>query len=156
MKNTIYNNATVMSESVSEYKLTKVKSDFQRVLITSSEDGANFIRQFYSDDIGIFESSFILLLDRSNHTIGYAKISQGGIVGTVVDVRLIAKYAIDSFASSVILAHNHPSGNLKPSESDEKITQQVLEGLKLLEVKLLDHVILTETNYYSFADNGKI
>ena len=156
MKNTIYNNATVMSESVSEYKLTKVKSDFQRVLITSSEDGANFIRQFYSDDIGIFESSFILLLDRSNHTIGYAKISQGGIVGTVVDVRLIAKYAIDSFASSVILAHNHPSGNLKPSESDEKITQQVLQGLKLLEVKLLDHVILTETNYYSFADNGKI
>ena len=110
MKNTIYNNAPVMSESVSEYKLTKVKSDFQRVLITSSEDGANFIRQFYSDDIGIFESSFILLLDRSNHTIGYAKISQGGIVGTVVDVRLIAKYAIDSFASSVILAHNHPSG----------------------------------------------
>lgn len=156
MKNTIYNNAPVMSESVSEYKLTKVKSDFQRVLITSSEDGANFIRQFYSDDIGIFESSFILLLDRSNHTIGYAKISQGGIVGTVVDVRLIAKYAIDSLASSVILAHNHPSGNLKPSESDEKITQQVLEGLKLLEVKLLDHVILTETNYYSFADNGKI
>ena len=156
MKNTIYNNAPVMSESVSEYKLTKVKSDFQRVLITSSKDGANFIRQFYSDDIGIFESSFILLLDRSNHTIGYAKISQGGIVGTVVDVRLIAKYAIDSFASSVILAHNHPSGNLKPSESDEKITQQVLQGLKLLEVKLLDHVILTETNYYSFADNGKI
>ena len=156
MKNTIYNNATVMSESVSEYKLTKVKSDFQRVLITSSEDGANFIRQFYSDDIGIFESSFILLLDRSNHTIGYAKISQGGIVGTVVDVRLIAKYAIASLASSVLLAHNHPSGNLKPSESDEKITQQVLEGLKLLEVKLLDHVILTETNYYSFADNGKI
>ena len=156
MKNTIYNNATVMSESVSEYKLTKVKSDFQRVLITSSEDGANFIRQFYSDDIGIFESSFILLLDRSNHTIGYAKISQGGIVGTVVDVRLIAKYAIASLASSVILAHNHPSGNLKPSESDEKITQQVLQGLKLLEVKLLDHVILTETNYYSFADNGKI
>ena len=156
MKNTIYNNAPVMSESVSEYKLTKVKSDFQRVLITSSKDGANFIRQFYSDDIGIFESSFILLLDRSNHTIGYAKISQGGIVGTVVDVRLIAKYAIASLASSVILAHNHPSGNLKPSESDEKITQQVLEGLKLLEVKLLDHVILTETNYYSFADNGKI
>ena len=156
MKNTIYNNATVMSESVSEYKLTKVKSDFQRVLITSSKDGANFIRQFYSDDIGIFESSFILLLDRSSHTIGYAKISQGGIVGTVVDVRLIAKYAIDSLASSVILAHNHPSGNLKPSESDEKITQQVLQGLKLLEVKLLDHVILTETNYYSFADNGKI
>ena len=156
MNNTIYNNATVVSESVSEYKLTKVKSDFQRVLITSSKDGANFIRQFYSDDIGIFESSFILLLDRSNHTIGYAKISQGGIVGTVVDVRLIAKYAIASLASSVILAHNHPSGNLKPSESDEKITQQVLQGLKLLEVKLLDHVILTETNYYSFADNGKI
>lgn len=146
----------VVAETSSEYKLTKVKSDFERVKITSSIESADYIRKFYSDDIGIFESSFILLLDRSNHTIGYAKISQGGISGTVVDVRIIAKYAIDSLCSAVILAHNHPSGNLKPSQADERLTKQVFEGLKLLEVQLLDHVILTETDYYSFGDNGKI
>jgi DNA repair protein RadC len=146
----------VVAETVSEYKLAKVKSDFERVKITSSIESAEYIRKFYSDDIGIFESSFILLLDRSNHTVGYAKISQGGIAGTVVDVRIIAKYAIDSLCSAVILAHNHPSGNLKPSQADERLTKQVFEGLKLLEVQLLDHVILTETDYYSFGDNGKI
>lgn len=147
---------SVVSETVSEYKLAKVKSDFQRVKITSSSESADYIRNFYSDDIGIFESCFILLLDRSNHTIGYAKISQGGIAGTVVDIRLIAKYAIDSLASSVILAHNHPSGNLRPSEGDKKITKQALEGLKLLNVELLDHVILTESSHYSFADSGDL
>lgn len=147
---------TVLSETVSEYKLSKVKSEFERVKITSPTDSANFIRKFYSDDIGIFESSFILLLDRSNHTIGYAKISQGGIAGTVVDVRIIAKYAIDSLASAVVLAHNHPSGNLKPSQADEKLTKQVFEGLKILEVQLLDHIILTETDFYSFGNDGKI
>jgi DNA repair protein RadC len=146
----------VVAETASEYKLTKVKSDFERVKITSSIESADYIRKFYSDDIGIFESCFILLLDRSNHTIGYAKISQGGISGTVVDVRIIAKYAIDSLCSAVILAHNHPSGNLRPSDGDKRITKQALEGLKLLNVELLDHVILTESSHYSFADSGDL
>ena len=145
-----------VEETISEYKLAKVKSDFERVKIDSSIKSAEFIRQFYSDDIGIFESCFILLLDRSNHTIGYAKISQGGISGTVVDIRIIAKYAVDSLASAVVLAHNHPSGNLRPSDGDKRITKQALEGLKLLNVELLDHVILTESSHYSFADSGDL
>lgn len=140
--------------SVNFLELRKTPTDFPRVKITSSRVSCDFIRQFYSDDIGIFESFFLLLLDRGLNTIGYAKISQGGIVGTVVDVKLIAKYAVESLASSVILAHNHPSGNTQASEADIKITKRVKEALALLDVNVLDHIILTETDYRSFADDG--
>lgn len=136
------------------YELKKIQSEFPQVKILTSLESVNFIRQFYGDDLEIFESFFILLLNRANKTIGYAKISQGGITGTVVDVKLIAKYAIDSLASSVILAHNHPSGNLQPSQADKDITSKIIKGLNILDVQVLDHVILTADEYYSFADNG--
>ena len=97
------------------FELRKIQTNFPKEKITSSEKAYNFIKQFYSDDIEIFESSFILLLNNANQTVGYAKISQGGITGTVVDVRLIAKYAVESLCTGVILAHNHPSGKLNPS-----------------------------------------
>jgi DNA repair protein RadC len=134
--------------------LKKEKSDFPRCKVTSSKDASDYIRQFFYDDIEIFESFFILLLNRANNTIGYAKISQGGIAGTVVDVRIIAKYAIESLCSGVILAHNHPSGNNQPSKEDINITQKIKEALKLFDVTVLDHVILTADNYYSMADEG--
>ena len=82
------------------------------------------------------------------------KISQGGISGTVVDTKIIAKYCVDTLCSAVILAHNHPSGNLNPSTQDIKITRKIKEGLELLDVKVLDHVILTSDSYYSFADEN--
>jgi DNA repair protein RadC len=138
------------------YELKKNKSDFQNVKITSSKHAYEFIKQFYSDDINIFESFFILLVNRNNTTTGFAKISQGGIVGTVVDIKLIAKYTVDSLASGVILAHNHPSGNTTPSEADKTITNKTIQALKLLDVAVLDHIILTEEDYYSFSDNGLI
>jgi DNA repair protein RadC len=136
--------------------LKRVSSDFPKCKITSSLDAYNNIKQFYFDDIDIFESFFILLLNRSNNTIGYAKISQGGIAGTVVDVKLIAKYAVEALASSVILAHNHPSGNINPSDQDKKITTMVVNALKLFEINCLDHLIIIDNNYYSFADNGNL
>lgn len=138
------------------YELKKNKTEFKNIKITKSQDSANFIRQFYSDDIGIFESFFLLMLNRSNTTIGYAKISQGGTAGTVVDIKILAKYAVDSLANSVILAHNHPSGTLSPSAQDIEITNKIKQGLSLLEIQVLDHIILTEDNYYSFADEGRI
>lgn len=137
-----------------QFTIKAEKSDFPRQKIKSSKDAADFIRQFYSDDIEIFESFFLLLLNRANTTIGYAKISQGGTVGTVVDVKLIAKYALDSLAQAVVLAHNHPSGMLVPSEQDKAITKKVQNALGLLEVSVLDHVILSSEGYYSFLDNG--
>lgn len=139
-----------------KYELKKLQTDFPNVKIGNSNDSADFIRNFYTDDIEIFESFFLLLLNQANATIGYAKISQGGIAGTVVDVRIVAKYAIESLATSVILAHNHPSGNLLPSQADKVITEKIIEGLKVLDIKVLDHVILTAKGYYSFADEGLI
>lgn len=88
--------------------------------------------------------------------MGYAKISQGGLSNTIIDIRLIAKYAIDVLAASVILVHNHPSGSVLPSSCDNELTRRVAQGLKLLNIKLLDHIIISEDNYYSFSDEGAI
>lgn len=138
------------------YELKKLQTEFPAKTITSSQDAADFIRQFYGDDLEIFESVFILLLNRANNTIGYAKISQGGISGTVVDVRIICKYAVDSLATSVILAHNHPSGNLKSSNADIAITKKTEQALKILDITLLDHIILSADSYKSLADSGEM
>ena len=137
-----------------ELKAKKTPSNFEKVKIVSSKDAFKVIKQFYFDDIDIFESFFILCLNRNNQTIAYAKISQGGVNGTVVDIKLIAKYAIDCLASGVILAHNHPSGNLKPSNEDLAITKRIKEGLKILDISVLDHLILTSQGYLSFGDEG--
>lgn len=134
--------------------LKKTKTDFSCVKIEKSADAYEFVRNFYSDDIGIFESFFILLLNRSNRTIGYAKISQGGIVGTIIDTTIIAKYCVEALAKSVILCHNHPSGSLIPSEADKVITKKITDALKVFDCAVLDHIILTEESYYSFADDG--
>jgi DNA repair protein RadC len=128
-------------DSVKLFELKKIQSEFPCKKILTSLDAAEFIRQFWGDDINVFESFFILLIDRGNMTIGYAKISQGGIAGTVVDNRLVAKYAVDCLASGVILAHNHPSQRLNPSEADLRLTK---------------NIIFTENEYYSFADERLI
>lgn len=136
--------------------LKKDPTNFERVKITSSNDSAKYIRQFYSDDIEIFESFFILLLNRQNKTIGYAKISQGGVAGTVVDAKILLKYVVDTLASAVILCHNHPSGNLNPSTQDIELTKKLSQAIKLVDSQVLDHIILTPDSFYSFADNGLI
>lgn len=143
-----------IQNTLPRFEIKSVQSDFPSVRISNTSTAADFIRQFYGDDIFIFESAFILLLNNSNNTIGFAKISQGGITGTVVDARLVAHYAVNSLATSVILAHNHPSGNLNPSETDKQLTNKIKEGLKLLDISLLDHIILTGASYTSFADSG--
>lgn len=140
--------------TVRSISLKAEKSDFPKVKITSSDDAHEFIKQFYGDDIEIYESFFIVLLNRANTTTGYAKISQGGTAGTVVDIKIIAKYAIESLSASVILAHNHPSGQMKPSEQDIKTSKEVKQALNLFKISVLDHIIIApENKYYSMADN---
>ena len=135
------------------YELKKIKSQFPSEKINSADAGASFIKKFYSDDIEIFESVFILLLNNANETIGYAKISQGGITGSFVDIRIVCKYAIDSLATSVIIAHNHPSGKLTPSDADLQITKKLKNALSTLDVLLLDHIIITADGFYSIHGN---
>jgi DNA repair protein RadC len=145
-----------MEKTMPLFELRKNQTEFQPVKILSSDAAYNLIKNFYSDDIEILESCFILLLNNASKAIGYAKISQGGITGTVIDVRIVAKYAVDSLATSVILAHNHPSGNLKPSQADISITEKVKNALALLDIKLIEHLILTVDGFYSFADEGHL
>lgn len=103
-----------------------------------------------------YEEFWILFLNRSNKVINRMKLSQGGVSGTVTDVRIVLKKAVECLASGIIVCHNHPSGNLNPSESDSKITRKIKEAGDLLEIQLLDHLIITDRDYYSFADNGNI
>ncbi len=142
--------------NIPEFGLTKKDTNFKKVKISSSRDSYDYIKNFYFGELEIYESFFMLLLNHANNTIGYVKISQGGLASTVADVKLIAKYAIETLSTSVIVAHNHPSGNVKPSDSDIKLTKKIKLGLELLDVSLLDHIILGEDNYYSFADEGVI
>ena len=142
--------------TISEYSLKYTKTDIQKTKVTTSESASNVIRKFYFDDINIYESFFILLLNRANNTTGFAKISQGGTAGTVVDIKIIAKYAVESLSSAVIICHNHPSGDKRPSDADLNITRRIKDALLLLDVKLFDHIIITENDFYSFADNGDL
>lgn len=122
--------------------------------ITSSNDANKLFRPFFSEYIQIKEVMYAIFNNRINVPIGIFKVSEGGIGGTSVDPRFIAKTAIDLLASSVIIAHNHPSGNLKPSSADRDITHKIKNGLKLFDITLLDHLILTNTSYLSFQDEG--
>ena len=100
------------------------------------------------------EEFWILLLNRSNRVIEVLRTSQGGISGTVTDIRMILKKAILNSASSIVLCHNHPSGNLKPSTADTEITGKMVEAARLMDIKVLDHVIIAGRAYFSFADEG--
>ncbi len=130
-------------------KLAEVPESFQ---IKCSKDVADIFQPLLSDLQ--HEEFWILFLNRSNRVISRMKLSQGGISGTVTDVRIVMKRAIEYLASGIIVCHNHPSGNLNPSESDTKITQKIKEAGNLMDIQLLDHLIITDNDYYSFADNG--
>jgi len=103
-----------------------------------------------------YEEFWVILLSQSTKIIKRKKISQGGIAGTVTDIRVILREAILHSASSMILAHNHPSGNLEPSSADINITHKIKDGAALIDIRVLDHIIIGETKYYSFADDGKL
>lgn len=141
-------------KSLKRIRLISEPTDIPNKKITCSKDAYDYMKNFWFEDINIFESVFILLLNRNNITTSYVKISQGGIVGSVIDIKLIAKYAIDDLASTVILAHNHPSGNTQPSKADSDITHKIKDALKLLDVNLADHIIITPYGYTSFSDDG--
>lgn len=102
------------------------------------------------------EEFWLLILNRANLVIKKELISRGGVSGTVVDTKIIFKAAVENYACSIIICHNHPSGNLKPSEADIRITKNIKDAGKLMEIPLLDHLIVTENGFYSFADEGMI
>lgn len=126
----------------------------EKIRITSSKHAYDVIKSKLSDLP--HEEFWILFLNRSNSVIKTECISKGGVSGTIVDVRLILKPAVEYLASGIILAHNHPSGNLRPSQEDIVLTKKVKEASKLLDIVIQDHLIIGDQNYYSFADEGII
>jgi DNA repair protein RadC len=122
--------------------------------ISSSRDAFEILRGKIGDLP--YEEFWIILLNKANKVIRTCNISEGGISGTVVDPKKIFKIALDHHASSIILGHNHPSGNLQPSEADQKITKKIRDAGNMLDVAVLDHIIIGDDRYYSFADEGGI
>ena len=130
----------------------KEKGMERRPRITSSTDAFELLYPFLADLN--HEEFFIVLLDRANHVIESVRISQGGVAGTVADAKIIFRSALERLASGIILAHNHPSGNLNPSQADIQLTKNLKTSGKLLEISVLDHLIIAENSFYSFADEG--
>lgn len=126
----------------------------ESVKITTPDDSANFARSLYDNDIDVVETFYVVLLDHALQTKHWALIGKGGVSQTTVDVRVICKHIWDSLASNVILVHNHPSGTLVPSDSDKKLTNAVKEVAKYLNCNVIDHIILTQSDYYSFSKNN--
>lgn len=139
-----------------EYKLSCTTNEMQSVKVMGPADAVVFARNFFGDDIDIYESCFIILTNRANKIIGWYKVSSGGLDAVIVDKKIICKVAIDALASGVILVHNHPSGDSNPSTADIKATREVRDCLKMFDMTLVDHIILASTEYYSFTDEKTI
>src|SRR5690606_1663895 len=126
----------------------------ERPQITCSKDVFQIMSPIYSDLN--HEEFWIILLNTANRVIGKHKLSKGGRAGTVVDVKILFEEVLSYKATSVILTHNHPSGNLRPSDQDRVLTKRISEAGKLLDIKILDHLIFSDTTYYSFSDEGEL
>lgn len=152
---------TVYKSVIPELKLRRADGQIHKVKITSAEAAANYFREIFGEEmLEICEQFMVIYLNNANNTIGWFKASQGGISGTVVDPRLVFKKAIDCYATSMIICHNHPSGKLQASNADKDITKKLREAGKFLDINLLDHIILAPVepgrakNYFSFQDEG--
>ncbi|MBL7914757.1 MAG: JAB domain-containing protein [Bacteroidia bacterium] len=125
-----------------------------RIKITSSKDACELFRKIWSDYLEIREEFNILLLNRANHVLGWFNVSIGGKSGTLIDPKLIFSVALKCNACGIILCHNHPSGNLNPSSPDLELTKKIKAGGDLLEIRILDHLIISTECYHSMADEG--
>jgi DNA repair protein RadC len=146
-------------QNVSEIELiykTKVRNS-ERPQIKSPKDAYKLALSTWDyNKIEFFEQCKVLYMNQAHKVLGIYEISSGGIAGTVVDLRLIFSAALKANATSLIMIHNHPSGNLTASEADKQITKKVKEAGKLLDITLLDSLIITPESYYSFADEGAL
>jgi DNA repair protein RadC len=144
-----------LSYQIAEVELiykTKVKAS-DRPKVTGSRDAYDILLANWDENkIGFVEQAKILLLNRAHRVLGIYEVSSGGITSTIVDPKVVFTAALKANACAIILAHNHPSGNLRPSAADQELTRKIKEGGKLLDISMLDHLIVTQEGYFSFAD----
>lgn len=145
-----------------DYKVGEVKLSYKpkfknQQKVTCSEDAYRYMLSTYKKGTIYYKEYFkVLFLNQANQILGYTLISEGGLTETIADIRLIFQAALLTNSVALILAHNHPSGNLKPSPEDIRLTKQVREASNFMRIKILDHIILSDTKYYSFADEGML
>ncbi len=149
---------TLALTQVAEIELiykSKVKPS-ERPKVTTSRDAYNLLKQNWDENkIEFVEQFKVLFLNRANKVLGIFELSTGGVSGTVADPKLVFTAALKLNACNIILCHNHPSGNIKPSRADEQLTQKIKEAGKYLDLPVIDHLIISsEESYYSFADEG--
>lgn len=157
MKKIMVNATATDFIQVSEVELvykSKVKASQRLQVKTSKEVYELLLRSWDENKIEYVEQFKIIMLNRANRVLGIFEVSTGGQSGTVADPRMIFTAALKVCAASIILAHNHPSGNIKPSRADKELTGKIKEGGKLLEIDVMDHLIISSEGYYSFADEG--
>jgi len=127
------------------------------ISIKNSKDIETALRPVFNQFTLNYQEEFILLcLNRANKILAFFRVSKGGLTGTVADPRVILTAALNCGATNLVLSHNHPSGNNKPSKADEELTQKIKQAAALLDINVLDHLIITDENYFSFADEGII
>ncbi len=147
-----------MTNTVNEIKLSyKPNKDYiERYKISNSQDAHTLVASLFDDDlIYLREEMVVVYLNRGNRVLGYCKAFSGGNSGVLVDIKMILAVALKGMATSIILAHNHPSCNLKPSQQDRALTANLKEACKSVDIYLADHLIITpDGKYYSFADEG--
>ena len=147
-----------IDELNAEFRVREIEATFNKEAyffgqITSSNDVYQFLKERILKGIEVQEHFIAIYLNQANKIIGYYHHSTGTINATMVDVEIVAAVALKTLAKSVIISHNHPSGNLTPSEADRTLTRRIKEALKLFDIHLLDHVIVTRNGYYSFAES---
>lgn len=138
-------------------KMQKVKPKAPYIdIINKSSDVFYMAKLFWEECLCFQESFYVIFTDRKNAPICYAEISRGGVAATIVDFKIIFAHAFKCAACGVFLLHNHPSGNLKPSEQDKNLTLRFQRACEILDISLIDHLIITDEKYYSFRDEGLI
>lgn len=146
-----------MDYTVGEVELTYKSTSKSRNKIYSSEDAYEVLLSTYREGTICYKEYFkVLFLNQASQILGYTLISEGGITDTTVDVRVILQAALLTNSVALVLAHNHPSGNPRPSRQDMAITKQIKEAARLMRITVIDHLILTDAGYYSFADEGQL
>ena len=140
---------------ISEIRVSYSNSNKKKPKVNNSKESYQIILNCWDKNtIELQEEFKILLLNRANQVLGIYSMSKGGVSGTIVDIKLVFSVALKCNSSSMVLVHNHPSGNLKPSESDLLLTKKIIKASKVLDLQIIDHLIISKDNYYSFADDG--
>lgn len=144
-----------MENTIAEIQVSYNTNSRVKYKITSSTSAYEILKSYWNEGrLELQEEFKVILLNRANDVLGIYNMSKGGVAGTVVDIKLLFAVALKCNASGIVISHNHPSGNLNPSEADRAITKKIKQASEIFDIKMIDHIIITHLGYYSFLDNG--